>query len=130
MPNFKNIIKQSAVKRKNFLSIILVTVSFGILLYILTAMTTGKKTFSQNKWKVISSDSSGIILVQNTNGPTLGYSSSSGVKIITADRLAFKDLNKNGKLDKYQDWRLSADERAKDLASKMGIDDASYFAHF
>ena len=122
MPNFKNIIKQSAVKRKNFLSIILVTVSFGILLYILTAMTTGKNTFSQNKWKVISSDSSGIILVQNTNGPTLGYSSSSGVKIITADGLAFKDLNKNGKLDKYEDWRLSADERAKDLASKMAID--------
>lgn len=57
--------------------------------------------------------------IENPNGPTLGYSPTSGVKIITVDGLKFKDLNKNGKLDKYEDWRLSADERAKDLASKM-----------
>ncbi|HOX83796.1 MAG TPA: glycoside hydrolase family 3 N-terminal domain-containing protein, partial [Chryseolinea sp.] len=53
---------------------------------------------------------------------TLGYSITSGVKILTVDRLAFKDLNKNGKLDKYEDWRLSADERAKDLASQMSVE--------
>lgn len=57
--------------------------------------------------------------VTNEGGQTLGYSTTSGVKILTADRLAFKDLNKNGTLDKYEDWRLSADERAKDLASKL-----------
>jgi len=38
---------------------------------------------------------------------------------LTVDRLAFKDLNKNGQLDNYEDWRLSVDERAADLASKM-----------
>lgn len=63
-----------------------------------------------------------IILVKNNNGPTLGYSSTSGVKIITADGLSFKDLNKNGKLDKYEDWRLPVDVRAKDLASQMSVD--------
>lgn len=66
-------------------------------------------------------DTSGIVLVKNPNGPTLGYSTKSGVKILTVDGLAFKDLNKNGKLDKYEDWRLPVDERAKDLASKMSI---------
>ncbi len=52
----------------------------------------------------------------------LGYSTASGVQIIKQDGLPFKDLNKNGKLDKYEDWRLSVAERAKDLASKMTVD--------
>lgn len=62
-----------------------------------------------------------ISTVVNKKGPNLGYSTTSGVKIIVADGLAFKDLNKNGKLDKYEDWRLPAAERAKDLASKMTV---------
>ncbi len=63
-----------------------------------------------------------ISIVTNKNGQTLGYSTTSGVKLITVDGLAFKDLNKNGKLDKYEDWRLSADVRAKDLASQMTVE--------
>ena len=39
--------------------------------------------------------------------------------IIEADGLSFKDLNDNGELDPYEDWRLSAEERADDLLSKM-----------
>lgn len=61
--------------------------------------------------------------VKNTNGPTLGYSPNSKVGILTVDGLKFKDLNKNGKLDKYEDWRLSVNERAKDLASKMSLEE-------
>ena len=61
-------------------------------------------------------------LVSNEGGQTLGYSSTSGVKILTVDQLAFKDLNKNGKLDAYEDWRLPVDERAKDLASKLSVE--------
>jgi beta-glucosidase len=60
--------------------------------------------------------------VSNPGGPELGYSVASGVKIIKVGKLSFKDLNKNGQLDKYEDWRLPVDERAKDLASKMTID--------
>lgn len=72
-------------------------------------------------------------LVENPGGQTLGYSPASGVKILTVDRLAFKDLNKNGKLDPYEDWRLPVDERAKDLASKMSVEQIAglmlYSAH-
>jgi beta-glucosidase len=68
------------------------------------------------------SESNGIKTVTNEGGKTLGYSATSGVTILTVDRLGFKDLNKNGQLDKYEDWRLSADERAKDLASKMSVE--------
>jgi beta-glucosidase len=63
-----------------------------------------------------------ISIVTTKGGQTLGYSTTSGIKIIAADGLAFKDLNKNGKLDKYEDWRLPADVRAKDLASKMSVE--------
>src|SRR5690349_5412709 len=52
--------------------------------------------------------------------PTLGYRT---VKIITVDGLKFKDLNKNGQLDKYEDWRLPASVRSNDLLSKMSLEE-------
>src|ERR1044072_4384125 len=71
--------------------------------------------------------------VTNTKGPTLGYSPSSGITILTVNGLHFKDLNKNGKLDPYEDWRLSVDIRAKDLATKLSIEQIAglmlYSAH-
>tara|TARA_R110002051_G_scaffold138476_3_gene211209 strand:+ start:4838 stop:7111 length:2274 start_codon:yes stop_codon:yes gene_type:complete len=72
-------------------------------------------------------------LIHNTNGSLLGYNPTSGVKIITVDQYAFKDLNKNGTLDNYEDWRLTADERAKNLAHKMTLEQIAglmlYSAH-
>ncbi len=39
--------------------------------------------------------------------------------IIEVDGYQFKDLNDNGELDPYEDWRLSAEERAENLLSMM-----------
>ena len=39
-----------------------------------------------------------ISTVKNAGGKTLSFCTSSGVKILTEDGFAFKDLNKNGKL--------------------------------
>lgn len=66
-----------------------------------------------------------FVLVTNEKGPTLGYSPQSGIKLLKLDGLKFKDLNKNGILDKYEDWRLSIDERAENLASQMSIEQIS-----
>ena len=44
-------------------------------------------------------------------------------KIIQVDGYAFKDLNGDGKLDLYEDWRQPVDERAKALAQMMQPDD-------
>ncbi len=63
-----------------------------------------------------------LLFVEHRNGPTLGYSSESGVDILETDGLAFKDLNQNGELDPYEDWRLPVEERARDLASRMSIE--------
>lgn len=60
-------------------------------------------------------------IVSNKKGQTLGYSTTSGVSLLTDKGYAFKDLNKNGALDIYEDWRLSADERAADLASRLSV---------
>jgi beta-glucosidase len=64
-----------------------------------------------------------ILYVKNPKGgPLLGYAANSGVKIIKQDEFFFKDLNKNGKLDPYEDWRLPVDTRAKNLASLLSVD--------
>ena len=67
----------------------------------------------------------GWIRVVNEGGATLGYAPDSGVTIIESDGYAFKDMNKNGELDAYEDWRLSYEERAVDLVSKMTIEQMS-----
>lgn len=61
----------------------------------------------------------GWMKVTNEGGETLGYSPDSGVKLIQVDGYAFKDLNRNGLLDLYEDWRQDADARAENLASMM-----------
>lgn len=44
-------------------------------------------------------------------------------KFITVGNLKFRDFNKNGKLDLYEDARLPDEERAKDLLSKMTLEE-------
>lgn len=41
--------------------------------------------------------------------------------VIEADGYQFIDLNGNGSLDVYEDWRLDADTRAADLVSQMTV---------
>lgn len=56
----------------------------------------------------------------NSVQPSLG---SKTVEILKVNGLQFKDLNKNHKLDKYEDWRLTTDERVQDLISQMTIEE-------
>jgi beta-glucosidase len=43
--------------------------------------------------------------------------------VLQRNGLQFKDLNKNGKLDVYEDWRKPASVRAKDLVSQMTLEE-------
>lgn len=67
----------------------------------------------------------GFNTVVQRDGPVLGYSTASGVTILTVDGKAFKDLNRNGKLDPYEDWRLTPEERAADLAGQLSVEEIS-----
>lgn len=64
----------------------------------------------------------GWIKVTQEGGATLGYSPDSGVTILEVDGLAFKDMNKNGELDTYEDWRLPDSERATALAQMLSAE--------
>ena len=59
-------------------------------------------------------------LGQKQQQPTLGHRS---VKTLTQNGLTFKDLNKNGKLDRYEDWRLPVETRVQDLISQMTLEE-------
>jgi beta-glucosidase len=101
-------------------------ISFLMFSFLLTIVFVSCKNWSET-------GTGSIRIVTNKNGQTLGYDTTSGVKILTVKGLAFKDLNKNGTLDPYEDWRLSTDDRAKDLASKLSMDQIAglmlYSAH-
>lgn len=72
----------------------------------------------------------GWMLVTNEGGKTLGYSKTSGVKLLEVDGFAFKDLDKDGELDVYEDWRESYETRAHDLVNQMsGEEIAPYLTH-
>jgi beta-glucosidase len=77
-------------------------------------------THAENTWHEV--DKGSYKLIINDGGATLGIFKSSVIKMIDQDGYAFKDLNQNGALDAYEDWRLSVNERADDLASRMSIE--------
>lgn len=83
------------------------------------------------KWT--SEDKGSHIEITQGKGATLGYSAKSGVQILTKGGYAFKDLNRNGKVDIYEDWRKPVQQRAEDLASQMTIEQIAglmlYSAH-
>ncbi len=71
--------------------------------------------------KLITENKGDYQLVHQQDGPDLGYSPNSGVKIIETDGKAFKSFDGSDRLLPYEDWRLPAEERARDLASRLSI---------
>ena len=48
---------------------------------------------------------------------------SANKNVIRVGNKLFKDLNANGKVDKYEDWRHSVDKRVDDLVSQMTLEE-------
>lgn len=65
----------------------------------------------------------GYRVYTNGSGPELGLSNGSKVQIIQKDGFLFKDLAGMGELLPYEDWRLDAKTRAKDLAGRLSIEE-------
>lgn len=68
--------------------------------------------------------------IQNPRGPVLGVTSA---PVLEAEGLFFKDLARCGRLLPYEDWRLPPEERAKDLAERLSVEEIAglmmYSAH-
>lgn len=52
--------------------------------------------------------------------PAFGTTTYTQLKV---DGYTFKDMNRNGKIEPYEDWRLTAEARADDLLSRMSLDE-------
>ena len=81
-----------------------------------------------NAYSVTWMPEEGVYRVENPNGgPVLTFDKESGVQLIEVQdgpfTYAFKDLNRNGRLDPYEDWRLTVEQRAKDLAARLTLEE-------
>ena len=74
------------------------------------------------KWNETATEE-GYSLITQKRGQTLGYTPASGVTILEDKGYAFKDMNRNGVLDPYEDWRLPAEVRAADLAERLSVEE-------
>ena len=63
---------------------------------------------------------SDLSVAQATTQPHLG---TRGIPLLERDGLRFRDLNRSGTLDPFEDWRLTADARAADLVSRMTLEE-------
>lgn len=63
---------------------------------------------------------SNLAFAQKVSQPDLGAKKAS---IISVGKLKFKDLNKNNKLDAYEDWRLPVEARIKNLVAQMTLEE-------
>lgn len=63
-------------------------------------------------------------LSRNFVQPTLA---SRSAKLLTAEGFQFKDLNKNGRLDPYEDWRQPVEKRVDNLLSQMTLEEKTGF---
>ncbi len=70
------------------------------------------------RWSETEAD--GYRLITQRGGATLGVSSA---PLLHEGGRVFKDLNRNGALDVYEDWRQPARKRAEDLAAQLSIEE-------
>ncbi|MCC8064233.1 MAG: glycoside hydrolase family 3 C-terminal domain-containing protein [Clostridiales bacterium] len=59
------------------------------------------------------------VLFHNENGPTIGVTTCG---VIIQDGLYFKDMDNDGVLSPYEDWRLDNETRARDMVAHLGLD--------
>lgn len=66
------------------------------------------------------SKKSGFYLIENDNGVSLGANE---LNLKEADGYAFKNLSGEEALLPYEDWRISSEQRARDLAARLSVED-------
>src|SRR5687768_18077366 len=59
----------------------------------------------------------------DTPAPSQPVLGARAVGVLRVDGALFKDLNKNGTLDAYEDWRRPLDARVADLVAQMTLEE-------
>lgn len=71
------------------------------------------------KWKLVYEGKT--LQIHNEEGKNLSYNPNSGIQILVDDEYAFKDLNRNGMLDPFEDWRLDMRTRVFDFSQRYHL---------
>ena len=101
------------INTKRVVSVIITAVMMVVMLPSFAMGESGKKyteTLQPEGWT----------LVENEGGATLSYTKGGGVDLIEVDGYAFKDLDRDGELDVFEDWRVDYKERSRDLVTNGG----------
>lgn len=69
-----------------------------------------KLQYHQKHWKI-----------HNESGKDLSYDPNSGIRILVDDGYAFKDVNRSGKIDAFEDWRLPMKQRVLDFTQRYHL---------
>lgn len=102
------------INTKRVVSMIITAVMMVVMLPSFAMSESGKKyteTLQPEGWT----------LVENEGGATLSYTKGGGVDLIEVDGYAFKDLDRDGELDVFEDWRVDYKERSRDLVTNGGL---------
>lgn len=81
-----------------------------------------KRAIKNRKWGIILKTVKNGICYLTQDGKTLAWAEENEVPILQQDGLYFKDLARAGTLLPYEDWRLDDWTRAKDLSSRLSIE--------
>ena len=92
-------------------------------------MPTSRRSSARASAAIVAAAAAGLVLGTVTvippaaagGGPHQPVLGSRSVPVVKVGRLAFRDLDRNGRLTPYEDWRLGADRRASDLLSRMTL---------
>lgn len=90
-----------------------------LLALVMLVSSIGVTAFAEES--AIKESASGFYYVE-ANGEQPRLSAFDKSKLFEQDGLWFKDLNGNGRLDVYEDWRQDVDARVNDLVSQMDLD--------
>lgn len=69
------------------------------------------------KWSLKHTEEGYVIV--NQGGAKIDYNPSEGIQILEEDGFAFLDLNGNGRLDGFEDWRNDELERYRQLCLNL-----------
>lgn len=101
----------------------------GFALVAVAGCTSGSTSAKDTSYTTrdVTDGTTAFVVVDNPgDGKTLSYGKDSGITLleekVDGKTYAFKDMNANGTLDAWEDWRKPAADRAKDLASQMSIE--------
>ncbi len=90
------------------------------------ASSTSAASGTYTTREVDDGDTTFVVVDNPGDGATLSYAKEGPVKILDVEdagtTYAFKDMNANGKLDVWEDWRVTSTERAADLVKSLSIE--------